>query len=105
MGGRTRNVHHTRCWERAHRSNVGTQAQPRSEMFSLYTLPACRAVARFEAPSTYRAVRRSNKDVSEGSQSRREPFITDPRHLAALAGSSYLVLRPPDDMTAAFTEA
>lgn len=43
--------------------------------------------------------------MSESGQSRRGRFITDPRHLAALAGSSYLVLRPPDDVTTAFMEA
>jgi 2'-5' RNA ligase len=33
---------------------------------------------------------------------RRDPFISDERHLAAVAGSSYAVLRPPRDVEAAF---
>jgi 2'-5' RNA ligase len=34
----------------------------------------------------------------------REPFITDPRHLSAVAGSSFLVLRPPERVRAAYAE-
>ena len=30
------------------------------------------------------------------------PFITDPRHLAALAGSSWLALRPTGDVVTAY---
>jgi len=34
----------------------------------------------------------------------RRPFITDPRHLAAVAGSAWLVLRPGPDLEAAFEQ-